>query len=221
MAGSSTGIERVEVGGLAEAGATVILRGRTRDGVHPAVDAMRGLGVPAADIVVEVRSRDDVQCLVETTSERFGGVDILINQAGIQRYGAVVETDEATRDEVMGVNLKRVRPIARAAIRLMRERIGGIIVNGFGAQGLGVADYGTSQAVVNGLMQPWRPTAQTRTFMSWLCARPRRHDLPTRSKATAAAAIAASCAHRAAGGALRSGRRSISAASAIHDRDRT
>lgn len=84
-----------------------------------------------------------------------GGIDVLINSAGVSRYGTVVETEEAVWDDVLGVNLKSVFLVSRQAIPQLRRRGGGAIVNvsstqAFAAQ-TGVAAYAASKGGVNAL----------------------------------------------------------------------
>ena len=82
--------------------------------------------------------------------DRFGGIDILVCSAGIQRYGSVVDTSEETWDEVMTVNLKSMFLASKSAIPEMRKRGGGAIVLVASVQGLAtqktVAAYSTSKA---------------------------------------------------------------------------
>jgi len=87
--------------------------------------------------------------------ERFGGLDVAVASAGIQRYGTVEETSEALWDEVLGVNLKGVYLTCRAAIPHLRARGGGAIVAVSSVQAFvsqrGVAAYATSKAGINAL----------------------------------------------------------------------
>jgi NAD(P)-dependent dehydrogenase (short-subunit alcohol dehydrogenase family) len=92
---------------------------------------------------------------VDFTVENYGGVDILVNSAGIQRYGTVVETDEAAWDEVLDVNLKGIYLASKHAIPEMRRRGGGAIVNLSSVQAFasqqGVAAYTASKGGINAL----------------------------------------------------------------------
>ncbi|MCC5869059.1 MAG: SDR family oxidoreductase [Gammaproteobacteria bacterium] len=94
---------------------------------------------------------------VETTVERFGGIDALAYTAGVQAYGSVVETPEDCWDHVMDVNLKGVYRISRACIPHMARRGGGAIVIISSVQGLacqaGVAAYAASKGGVNALVR--------------------------------------------------------------------
>jgi NAD(P)-dependent dehydrogenase (short-subunit alcohol dehydrogenase family) len=96
-----------------------------------------------------------VEGLVRFAAVRYGGVDILVNSAGIQRYGTVVDTSEELWDEVLAVNLKGMFLTAKHCVPELRRRGGGTIVNvasvqAFATQG-GVAAYAASKAGVVGL----------------------------------------------------------------------
>ena len=155
VAGGSLGIGKATARRLATGGAAVVLCGRRPEAVDETTAEMRGDGLEVEGIVADVASAADVRRLIGTAVERYGGVDVLVNSAGIQRYGTVVETDEAGWDEVMNVNLKGMYLTAREAIPEMRKRGGGVIVNVSSVQGLatqkGVAAYSTSKAAINGL----------------------------------------------------------------------
>ena len=93
--------------------------------------------------------------LVAFTVENYGGVDVLVNSAGVQRYGTVVETEEEVWDEVLAVNLKGIYLASKHAIAEMSERGGGAIVNLSSVQAFasqkGVAAYTASKGGINAL----------------------------------------------------------------------
>jgi NAD(P)-dependent dehydrogenase (short-subunit alcohol dehydrogenase family) len=93
--------------------------------------------------------------LMDFATETYGGVDVLVNSAGIQRYGTVVETEEEAWDEVLDVNLKGIYLASRYAIPEMRKRGGGAIVNLSSVQAFasqtGVAAYTASKGGINAL----------------------------------------------------------------------
>ncbi len=155
VAGGSLGIGRAAAIRLAAGGASVVLCGRRREAVEEAVSVAREGGGAVDGLAADVSTAEGVRRLVDHAVAAFGGVDILVNSAGIQRYGTVTETDEATWDEVMTINLKSMYLCAREAIPRMRERGGGAIVNVSSVQAFatqkGVAAYGTSKAAINGL----------------------------------------------------------------------
>jgi NAD(P)-dependent dehydrogenase (short-subunit alcohol dehydrogenase family) len=106
-------------------------------------------------VAADVSTAAGAEQLVRVAIDTYGGVDILVNSQGIQRYGTVEETDEALWEEVMAVNVKSMYLTARFAIPAMRERGGGAIVNVASVQGLAtqrsVAAYSTSKSAIIGL----------------------------------------------------------------------
>jgi len=76
-----------------------------------------------------VAAAREVQKAVESIIGTFGGVDILINNAGIQTYNTVTSTSEEEWDRTMGVNLKGAFLCAKHCIPSMLERGKGVIVN--------------------------------------------------------------------------------------------
>ena len=80
-------------------------------------------------IEADVSLGDTVGNAVAQTVGRFGGLNVLVNSAGIQRYGTVADTPEETWDEVMAVNLKGVYWASRHAIPHIEAAGGGAIIN--------------------------------------------------------------------------------------------
>lgn len=76
----------------------------------------------------DVGVRAQVEKLIPAIVAKFGGIDILINNAGIQRYGSVLSTPEELWDEVMSANLKSAYLMSRSAVPEIRKRGGGSIV---------------------------------------------------------------------------------------------
>lgn len=103
----------------------------------------------------DVADADAVEHTFEAVREAFGGVDLLVNNAGIQRYGTVTKTSEALWDEVMNVNLKSAFLCAQAALPSMVERGRGVVVNVASVQSFitqaNVAAYTTSKTALLGL----------------------------------------------------------------------
>ncbi|HQY31472.1 MAG TPA: SDR family oxidoreductase, partial [Thermomicrobiales bacterium] len=93
--------------------------------------------------------------VVRTAVETFGGIDILVNSAGIQRYGTVVDTTEATWDEVFDINVKGMYLTSHFAIPEMEKRGGGAIVFVSSVQAFAsqkqVAAYTASKGAINAL----------------------------------------------------------------------
>jgi NAD(P)-dependent dehydrogenase (short-subunit alcohol dehydrogenase family) len=140
---------------MAQDEASVVICSDREDQVERAVKDLREQGLEARGLRADVISPADMKRLVDFTVENYGGVDILVNSAGIQRYGTVVETEEAAWDEVLDVNLKGIYLASKHAIPEMRRRGGGAIVNLSSVQAFasqqGVAAYTASKGGINAL----------------------------------------------------------------------
>lgn len=129
-----------------------------------------GANVAVLDVAPEQQSMDNarwlhVQCdvskaaevahAIEKVMDRFGTLHCLINNAGIQRYGFVTETDEEVWDEVMNVNLKSYFLSAKYALPHMQTSGGGVVVNIASVQAFvtqeKVAAYAASKSAILGL----------------------------------------------------------------------
>jgi NAD(P)-dependent dehydrogenase (short-subunit alcohol dehydrogenase family) len=124
--------------------------------VDPSGEAFAaGFGDAARFFRCNVADGADVARTFADVITAFGGVDVLVNNAGIQRYGTVVTTPEAVWDEVMGVNVKSAYLCAQQAIPSMQARGGGVVVNVASVQSFitqsNAAAYGTSKAAMLGL----------------------------------------------------------------------
>ena len=155
VAGGALGIGRATARRLAQDEALVVICSDREDQVERAVKELREQGLEARGLRADVTSPADMKRLVDFTVENYGGVDILVNSAGIQRYGTVVETEEAAWDEVLDVNLKGIYLASKHAIPQMRRRGGGAIVNLSSVQAFasqqGVAAYTASKGGINAL----------------------------------------------------------------------
>ena len=155
VTGGTLGIGRAAAEGLARAGASVMVCGTNPAHVETAVAEMRAEGLEVDGATADVASVADMERLVARTVERFGGVDILVNSAGIQRYGTAVDTDEEMWDRVQDVNVKGMFLAAKHAIPEMRRRGGGSIVNVSSVQAFialkSSLAYVTSKGAINSL----------------------------------------------------------------------
>ena len=105
-------------------------------------------------VVADVADADACQGAVDKVVERYGRLDILINNAGIATGGSVVDIDIEVWDRVMDVNLKSVMLMSRFAIPRMRSAGGGAIVNISsiaGLRGMGTSSYAASKGGVAAL----------------------------------------------------------------------
>jgi NAD(P)-dependent dehydrogenase (short-subunit alcohol dehydrogenase family) len=147
VTGGAQGIGAAVVARLAAGGAAVAC------GDLSTVDA----GPDVWSTVADVTDAAAVDRFVAGAVERFGGLDIVVTSAGVQRYGTVEETAETLWDEVLGVNLKGVYLTCRAAVPHLRARGGGAIVAVSSVQAYvsqqRVAAYAASKAGINALVR--------------------------------------------------------------------
>jgi NAD(P)-dependent dehydrogenase (short-subunit alcohol dehydrogenase family) len=129
VTGGGGGIGRETARRLLEEGARVVLSGtraEVLDAAQEAVDpgAQRTLLVPG-----RITHQAEARRLVEAATERFGGVDVLVNSTGIFRPVPFLEQTEAHLEEALGSILLPTYWVSQAAAAAMRERGGGAIVN--------------------------------------------------------------------------------------------
>lgn len=158
VTGSGLGIGRAHAMALAHAGARVVVNSRTASDVARVVDEIRQDGGNAEGCVASVACIEGAHRIIQTAIDRFGRIDVLVNNAGINRRGALVDLTEQDFDEVVAVNLKGQFLCAKAAVPYMiKQRWGRIInmsSNAVGGSRNGAA-YAASKAGVLGLSLSW------------------------------------------------------------------
>jgi NAD(P)-dependent dehydrogenase (short-subunit alcohol dehydrogenase family) len=126
VTGGNRGIGRGIVEGLAREGATVALTARSAQGAE---QAAREVGGKTLGFGCDVRSQELVERLFREVETRAGGVDILINNAGIGVFAPVADMDPEDWRAVIETNLNGVFYCCHEAIPRMRKRKGGYIFN--------------------------------------------------------------------------------------------
>ena len=129
VTGSSRGIGRTLAEGLAGAGARVVLNGTDESRLERAVAECREAGMDAHGRAFDVTDSAAIDAAVDALESDIGPIDVLVNNAGIQRRVPVLECDDATFDEVMSVNAGSMFRVSRAVGRHMVPRGRGKIVN--------------------------------------------------------------------------------------------
>ncbi len=128
VTGASTGLGEGIAQALAEAGANVV--GVARSSCANAKAKVEKAGREFLEINADLVTQEPINMIVEKTIERFGRVDILINNAGIIRRNDALEFSEADWDDVMNVNLKSMFFLSQAvAKKFVEQGEGGKIVN--------------------------------------------------------------------------------------------
>jgi 3-oxoacyl-[acyl-carrier protein] reductase len=129
VTGGTKGIGYAIAEALAKAGASVFVSSRTREDIEKAVEKLSEIGT-AAGKLCDVRDEGQVRAMFESCEKRFGGVDILINNAGMGIFSKTVE--EMSGDEfrqTLETNLFGVFYACHHAIPIMKRRGGGYVFN--------------------------------------------------------------------------------------------
>jgi 3-oxoacyl-[acyl-carrier protein] reductase len=130
VTGAARGIGFAIAERLSRAGARVVIADVAEEGAAAAVEELRRAGGKAVAAVADVTRPDEVAAMVERALEDFGGLDILINNAGITgRDAPLWETTDEDWGRVLGLNLTATFYCCRAVVPHMRERRSGAIVN--------------------------------------------------------------------------------------------
>jgi NAD(P)-dependent dehydrogenase (short-subunit alcohol dehydrogenase family) len=127
VTGASSGIGRAIAEALAEAGADLVLVGRDEARLHEAIDAVLARGAEAEPVVVELTADEAPAMIVAAAVERFGGVQILVNCAGIFEPQPFETQPLESFDRQMAVNVRAPFALTQAALPYLRP--GGAVVN--------------------------------------------------------------------------------------------
>jgi len=140
---------------LAEDGASVVVSGRDAARLEATVKELESLGAPAMAVAADAAKREDADRLVEATRERFGRIDVLVNNAGITRDQLLVRMKDDDWDQVLDTNLRGVFLMTRAVGKVMMRQKSGRIINIASAAGAmgnpGQVNYSAAKAGVIGL----------------------------------------------------------------------
>jgi 2-deoxy-D-gluconate 3-dehydrogenase len=142
---------------LAEAGASVVLADRRADRLEPAGERLAARGFDVATTVGDVAVEEDVAALVATCVQRFGRLDVLVNNAGVFSNFLLESLTLEEFQRIVGVNLGGAFLCTKAAAAQMRDQgEGGSIINissidAVHPSGSGLSHYGASKHAIWGL----------------------------------------------------------------------
>mgnify|MGYP006283381447 CR=1 FL=1 len=155
ITGASSGNGRAIARRFAEAGADVVIadiRQEPREGGTPTHEVISDEhGVDATYVDCDVSDLDELKYAIDAADE-FGGIDIMVNNAGIFRQQAFTKVTEDEFDQIMGINVKGVYFGSQYAAQKMIENGGGSIINMSSVSGLegsaGFVTYCTTKGAV-------------------------------------------------------------------------
>lgn len=156
VTGSGRGIGKAIAMKLAGYGANIVINDiPSSDYAEETSEEIKAMGVDAIVIKGDVRKTEDVQALIDGTIEKFGKIDIFVNNAGVTRDGLMLRMSEEDWDLVMDINLKGAFNCIKTVAKPMMKQRSGSIVNIASVVGVmgnaGQANYSASKAGLIGL----------------------------------------------------------------------
>ena len=187
ITGGGSGIGRAAALGFAREGARLFLLGRRTQPLEQVADEIRDGGGEAAAHPADLRKWESVRAAVGGMVQRFGGIDLLVNNAGyVPPWTAVHETPDEVWNEALDINLTGAFRMARAALPHLVERRGAIVnvssisalqarnsVAAYAAAKAGLlalsrsiaAEYGWQGVRCNCIVPSWVETPMTEEFL--------------------------------------------------------
>jgi len=154
VTGASQGIGRACALELARAGATVALAARNQAKLAEAVAEIEAAGGQAAAFALDVSNEESIKAGAKAVLERFGKVEILVNNAGITRDGLMMAMKRADWDDVLATNVTGAFLLTQALLRPMLKNRWGRIINISSVVGrtgqAGQVNYAASKAALIG-----------------------------------------------------------------------
>ena len=152
VTGGSKGLGRAMALGLAEAGAKLAVVSRTQSLIEETADEIIKKGGEALAVPTDVRSEEDVERMVALVAEKYGRIDILINNAGIGGSRKVVTMTADEWSNMMDTNVKSIFLAVRAVGKVMIRQRSGKVINVSSVLGKGALPrsmhYGASKAAI-------------------------------------------------------------------------
>jgi 3-oxoacyl-[acyl-carrier protein] reductase len=159
ITGAGRGIGRETALLLASEGAKVVVVDRDAAAAEEVAGAIAANGGEALAASVDVTRRAEIDAMVAATMERFGRLDVLVNNAGITMDATLAKMTEEQFDKVIDINLKGVFNCTQAVLPRMLEQGKGKIINASSVVGVhgnfGQTNYAATKAGVIGMTKSW------------------------------------------------------------------
>ncbi|HLO06214.1 MAG TPA: SDR family oxidoreductase [Terriglobales bacterium] len=129
VTGAGTGIGRAIAVAMVGAGAHVALVGRRKDKIEAVAREAAPGGRSAIAVAADVSKRAEIEHVLQETVKAFGGINVLVNNAGILHAGTAEQITEAQWDETFNINVRGLWLLSRAVLPHLRKAGGGSIIN--------------------------------------------------------------------------------------------
>ncbi|MSR83985.1 MAG: SDR family oxidoreductase [Candidatus Latescibacteria bacterium] len=150
VTGGGQGIGRATARLFAREGAKVVIASRTEAKLAQVKKEIEAEGGQVLAVPTDVAKSEEVKALVDATGDRFGGLDVLVNNAGIGLHLPVDEVETADYDRVMDTNLRGMYHGCHFAVPLLKARGGGAIINISSVHGVDGSPLNTVYAATKG-----------------------------------------------------------------------
>ncbi|MFL9844864.1 SDR family oxidoreductase [Flavobacterium rhizosphaerae] len=152
VTGASSGIGRAIAVALSKAGAKVVLSARRENELKAIIAEIKAFGGIADYVVTDIKNKADVFRLTDFAIEKFGFIDVMINNAGVAHLSRIDETDIDGWEEMIDVNLKGVLYGFAAVMTVFKKQQHGHIINIISTSGIKISPLqgvyaGTKNAV--------------------------------------------------------------------------
>ncbi len=159
ITGGGRGIGEATCLKFAKEGAKVVVVDLNEADVNALVEKINSQGGEATGMIVNVTNREQVDNMITNTVEKFGKLDIIVNNAGITADAKLEKMTEEQWDKVIEVNLKGVFNCSQAAAKAMTEQGSGVILNASSVVGIygnyGQTNYAATKWGVIGMAKSW------------------------------------------------------------------
>lgn len=166
ITGASSGIGKATAELLAAQGAKVVLGARRADRLQTIVDAIEQNGGHAAFLEIDVTRREEVASLAALAAERFGSLDVMINNAGVSQLYKMEELDVEGWEQMIDVNLKGTLYGMAAAMPFFKEQGSGHFINVISTAGITIVPtmgvYAGTKNAVRTISEALRQESQGR-----------------------------------------------------------
>jgi len=156
ITGSSRSLGRAMALACAREGASLVINGTCTEALESLAAELTAMGAPVRVVAGSVAESDVCNALVDTCVDAFGGIDVLVNNAGIVRDRTLLKMSDEDFDEVVAVDLRGPFLTMRRAAQVMKEQGGGHIIHITSGSGLvgnfGQTNYAAAKAGLIGMM---------------------------------------------------------------------
>ena len=157
VTGSSRGLGRAFAVRLASEGAEVVINGTNEAALAETAGQIESASGTCVQVLGSVAEIQTCEQLVETCVQQFGGIDVMVNNAGIVRDRTLLKMSAQEFDDVIAVNLRGAWACTKLAAQAMRQGEGGHIIQIISASGLtggfGQGNYAASKAGMMGILR--------------------------------------------------------------------